>query len=119
MKILEICPNCKKRDTIQSIHYYDKSGNWKTDPIAFVICKSCFEPHRFERLPFKDDIQLLGIYLGSNKDIKFFQRIETAKEPVRCLYCGNTEADFTYIYTDSDGVSYQRTERKKAWVISV
>ena len=113
MKILENCSNCKEKNTIESIHYYDKSGNWKTDPIAFVICKSCFEPYRFERLPFKNDIQLLGIYLGSNKDIEFFQRIETAKEPVTCLYCGNTEADFTYIYTDLDGVSYQRTERKK------
>ena len=113
MKILEICPNCKKKGTIQSIHYYDKSGKWKTDPIAFIICNNCFNPYRFERLPFFDDIQFLGIYLGSNKDKELFKEIANAKGSVTCLYCGNAEADFSYIYTDSDGVSHQRVERKK------
>ena len=112
MKILEICPNCKKKDTIQSIHYYDKSGNWKTDPIAFIICKNCFTPYRFERLPFFDDLQHLSIFVGSNEDKEFFKQIASAKGSVPCLYCGNSQKDFPYVYTDLDGVSYQRTQRK-------
>ncbi len=112
MKILEICPNCKKKGAIQSIHYYNKLGKWKTDPIAFIICKNCFKPYRFERLPFFDDIQMLSIFVGSSEDSEFFKQIANAKGSKSCLYCGNSQKDFTSVYTDLDGVSHQRTQRK-------
>jgi len=112
MKILENCSNCKEKNTIESIHYYDKEGKSKTDPIAFLICRICFTPYRFERLPFRDDLQLLSIFIGSDKDIEFFQKIETKKGLVTCLYCGNSKADFRYEYTDLEGISYQTSKTK-------
>jgi len=112
MKILKNCSKCKKKDTLESIHYYDKNKIWKTDPIAFLICKNCFQLYRLQRLPFINDIQLLSIHLGANQDTKSFDKIELKKDPVYCLYCGNSEADFSYTHVDSEGISYQRTEKK-------
>ena len=112
MKILENCSNCGKKGSIESIHYYHKEGNWKTDPIAFLICRNCFSPDRFERLPFINDIQTLSIHIGPNQDTEYFDKIELKKGLVTCLYCGNSEADFSFTYVDSENISYQRTEKK-------
>jgi len=112
MKILENCSNCKEKNTIESIHYYDKEGKSKTDPIAFLICRNCFKLYRFERLPFRDDIQLLSIFIGSTDDIEYFEKIELKKGLVTCLYCSNSQADFSYEHIDSDGISYQMSKTK-------
>ena len=112
MKILENCSNCKEKASLQAIHYYDKEKRWKTDPIAFLICRNCFKPYRFERFPFRNDLQLLSIFIGSTKDTEFFEKIELKKGFVTCLYCGNSQADFSYTYVDSENISYQRTEKK-------
>jgi len=112
MKILKNCSNCKEKASLEAIHYYDKEKRWKTDPIAFLICRNCFSSYRFERLPFINDIQLLSIHIGANQDTEYFDKIELKKGLVTCLYCGNSEADFSYTHTDSEGISYQRTEKK-------
>lgn len=116
MKILENCSNCKEKNTIESIHYYDKEGKSKTDPIAFLICRNCFKLYRFERLPFRDDIQLLSIFIGSTDDIEYFEKIELKKGLVTCLYCSNSQADFSYEHIDSDGISYQMSKTKSCVV---
>jgi len=112
MKILENCSNCKEKNSIESIHYYDKEGKSKTDPIAFLICRNCFSSYRLERLPFIKDIQFLSIHIGPKQDTEDFDKIELKKGLVDCLYCGNSEADFSYTYVDSENISYQRTEKK-------
>ena len=112
MKILENCSNCKEKNTIESIHFYDKGGKSKTDPIAFLICRNCFKPYRFERLPFRDDIQILSIFIGATDDIEYFEKIELKKGLVTCLYCSNSQAYFRYEHIDSDGISYQMSKTK-------
>ena len=118
MKTLQNCLQCKKKDSLEALHYYDKNGKWKTDPIAFLICKNCFQCYRFERLPFKNDIQFLSIQIGAEQDSKYFKEIESKKvfelkkSLITCLYCGNSEADFSYIHEDSEGISYKQTEKK-------
>lgn len=112
MKILENCSNCKEKVSLEAIHYYDKQKRWKTDPIAFLICRNCFNSYRFERLPFIKDIQFLSIHIGANQDTEYFDKIGLKRSLVTCLYCGNLEADFSYTHVDSENISYQRTEKK-------
>jgi len=112
MKILENCSNCKEKNSIESIHYYDKEGKSKTDPIAFLICRNCFSCYRLERLPFIKDIQFLAVHIGAKQDIEYFDKIELKKGLVTCLYCGNSESDFSNTHVDSENISYQRTEKK-------
>ena len=113
MKITENCSKCGQKNCIETMHYYDKTGKYKTDPIAFCICRNCFLPSRFDRLPFREDIQFLAIYVVNDDEAIFLERMMKQRKGIACIYCGHSKADFSYFYTDKEGRNFQSTQEKQ------
>lgn len=98
MRTSKNCSICSAKNSIVNIHYYDETGTWKTEPIAFCLCKSCFRPFRFDKLPFKNDIHVLQICIGSNDDADQFADIERAKGKISCIYCGSSDGRLVKLF---------------------